>query len=161
MLASCNQNMQSVNSGETLENSPLPAAASERPLAGAAAAPSAEGGGMEIPPIAKAYFMHAWIEALYSVPQNRNPNPAWTSPLKDPAKDRVWCTDCHVDSDVDFTRIPKTRMPFVDQLENDKEFMVELMTKWVTKLNNPEFPAHLKLKTKVTCVTCHAADPRL
>lgn len=152
--------MQNVSSGETLESSPLPVPANSRPLASAATPAAPQGGGMEIPPIAKAYFMHAWVEALYSVPQNKNPNPEWSSPLKDPMNGRVWCTDCHVDSDVDFTKIPKTRMPFVDQLENDKEFMVGLMTKWVTKLNNPEFPAHNKLKTKVTCVTCHASDPR-
>ena len=144
--------MEAVNTGETLDNSPLPAASRN-------AKPLAEAAGAEIPPIAKAYFMHTWVEALYSIPQNKNPNPAWSSPLKDPVDVRVWCTDCHVNTDIDFGKIPKTRLPVVDQLERDKTFMVDLMTKWVTRLNSDEFKAKAKLKGEVKCLTCHATDP--
>ena len=33
--------------------------------------------------------MHMWVEALYSTPGNKHPNPNWQSPLKDPENGRV------------------------------------------------------------------------
>jgi hypothetical protein len=48
----------------------------------------------------------------------------------------------------------------VDQFEQDREFMKELMTKWVARLNSDEFFAKAKLKQPVVCTTCHATDPR-
>ena len=100
-----------------------------------------------------------WVEALYSVPQNKHPNPKWQSPLQDPVNGRVWCTDCHVSGQVDFAKIPKMRDPMVDDLEKDKTFMVGLMKKWVARLNSDEFGAKAKLKGPVTCLTCHATNP--
>ena len=100
VLAACSQNVETVSNGGTLENAPAPAATGDRPLAvpeGAAAA-----GEAEVPPFVKAYFMHMFVEALYSVPGNNNPNPNWASPLKDPVNGRVWCTDCHTDPSLDF-----------------------------------------------------------
>src|SRR5262249_18481981 len=126
MLAGCSQNIEVVNSGERLEDSPKPAADSN-------AAPLARQGDAEdkskIPPFVKAYFMHMWVEALYSRPQNKHPNPNWQSPLKDSVNGRVWCTDCHVSGQIDFSKIPKVRNPMVTDLERDKEFMVGLMKK--------------------------------
>src|SRR5258705_13531001 len=87
LLSGCNQNMEVVSSGETLENSPKPVADSNtKPLAAAAA-----DGEADIPPFVKAFFMHTWVEALYGpgLPPNKNPNPKWESPLKDPANGRV------------------------------------------------------------------------
>jgi hypothetical protein len=157
-LAGCSQNIEVVNSGERLEDSPKPAADPN-------AAPLARAGGAEeepkVPPFVKAYFMHMWVEALYSTPGNKHPNPNWQSPLKDPVNGRVWCTDCHTSGQVDFEKIPKMRTPMVDAFENDKEFMVGLMKKWVAKLNNPDFGAKAKLKGEVTCLTCHATNPEL
>src|SRR5262245_4894492 len=90
LVAGCSQNIEVVNSGERLEDSPKPAADTKT-------APLARSGANDeepkIPPFVKAYFMHMWVEALYSKPQNKNPNPNWQSPLKDPENDRVWCTD--------------------------------------------------------------------
>src|SRR5207244_12843779 len=60
------------------------------------------------------------------LPKNKHPNPKWQSPLKDPEAGRVWCTDCHGDK-FDFSRMPKQRFPQVDALEQDHEFMVDLM----------------------------------
>ena len=157
VLTGCDQNMEVVNSGETLENSPKPVGdPNAKPLAAAAA----DGEG-EIPPFVKAFFMHTWVEALYSPdpPPNKNPNPNWESPLKDPVKGRVWCTDCHVNTDIDFTKIPKMRTPQVADLENNKAFMVALMKKWVARLNSDQFGAKAKLKGPVTCLTCHATNP--
>ena len=156
LLAGCNQNVEVVEPGETLENSPKPVVNPEdRPLA-ALVPPTDE---PKVPPFVKAYFMHMWVEALYSTPQNKNPNLKWVSPLADPEKGRVWCTDCHISGQVDFEKIPKMRMPLVDQYENDKEFMADLMKKWVARLNSDEFNAKAKLKSPVNCLTCHATPP--
>jgi len=156
LLTACSQNMDTANSGERLEDSPKPVvdpnAAPLAPLGNTEEAP-------KIPPFVKAYFMHMWVEALYSVPQNKHPNPKWQSPLQDPVNGRVWCTDCHVSGQVDFAKIPKMRDPMVDDLEKDKTFMVGLMQKWVARLNSDEFGAKAKLKGPVTCLTCHATNP--
>src|ERR1043166_6061321 len=106
-LAGCSQNVDVDNSGERLEDSPKPAVDPN-------AAPLARAGAEEqpkIPPFVKAYFMHMWVEALYSTPQNKHPNPNWQTPLKDPVNGRVWCTDCHMDPTIDFSKIPKMRNP--------------------------------------------------
>ena len=157
LLAGCSQNIEVVSSGERLEDSPKPAADSN-------AAPLARAGSDDqpkIPPFVKAYFMHMWVEALYSTPQNKHPNPAWQSPLKDPVNGRVWCTDCHTSGQIDFSKIPKMRTPMVDDFEKDKDFMVDLMKKWVARLNSADYGAKAKLKGSVTCLTCHETNPEL
>jgi hypothetical protein len=159
LSSGCNQNLEVVNSGERLEDSPKPVAdPNARPLARAGDDASGE---KKIPPFVKAYFMHMWVEALYGKPQNKNPNPHWESPLIDPQNGRVWCTDCHTSGQIDFEKIPKMRDPMVGDLEKDKEFMVGLMKKWVARLNSDEFFAKAKLKGTVTCLTCHATNPAL
>src|SRR5438105_2665062 len=147
LLSGCNQNMEVVNSGETLENSPKPVAdPNARPLGKADPDPS----DIEVPPFVKAFFMHTWVESLYMPPPNKNPNPNWESPLLDPVNGRVWCTDCHVNTDIDFGKIPKMRTPEVGQLESNKQFMAALMKKWVARLNSDQFGAKAKLKGPVT-----------
>jgi hypothetical protein len=159
LLAGCSQNIEVANSGERLTDSPKPAAdPNAAPLARPGNATSDE---PKVPPFVKAYFMHMWVEALYSTPQNKHPNPAWQSPLKDPVNGRVWCTDCHTSGQVDFSKIPKMRSPMVEDFEKDHEFMVDLMKKWVTRLNSDEFGAKAKLKGTVTCLTCHETNPEL
>ena len=155
LLAGCSRNVEMVNSGERLEDSPKAAADSGAPLARA----GSTGDEPKIPPFVKAYFMHMWVEALYSTPQNKHPNPSWQSPLKDPENGRVWCTDCHTSGQIDFSKIPKMRNPMVDDLEKDRDFMAGLMKKWVARLNSDEFSAKAKLKGPVTCLTCHATNP--
>ena len=66
-----------------------------------------------------------------------------------------------------FDRAPETifqyllaRFPQVDALENDHAFMVDLMTKWVERLNSDDHDAKKKLKGPVQCITCHETDPR-
>ena len=154
IVAGCNQNVESVSTGERLEDFPPPVRTAENPLA-------REGGPneAEVPPFVKAFFMHTWVEALYGLPANKNPNPDWRSPLVDPVNGRVWCTDCHVSGSVDFSQIPKQRVPLVDQLENDHEFMADLMRKWVERLNSEEYGARQKLVGTVSCLTCHETNP--
>ena len=162
LLGSCNQNMEYVDGGERLEDAPSPAAQN-----GSVLGPPrldlemvSEGDG-EVPPFVKAYFMHTWVEALYGPPQNRTPNPDWASPLIDPVENRVWCTDCHVSGQVDFEKIPKIRVPLVEKYEKDRPFMIELMKKWVGRLNSDRYGAKAKLRYPVNCLTCHATDPSL
>ena len=103
MLGSCNQNMDVVRNGEAFSESPKPAAkAGDRPLAAAVS-----GGDVQVPPFVKAYFMQHFVAALYSKPQNFNPNPKWSSPLTDPENGRVWCTDCHKGTQLNFANMPK------------------------------------------------------
>jgi hypothetical protein len=157
LLCSCDQNMEVVRNGEMLANSPKPTSNPDaRPLAGASGGGS---GMMDVPPFVKAYFMHMFVEALYSKPQNKHPNPNWESPLLDPVNGRVWCTDCHVSNQIDFEKIPKQRTPMVDPFEQDKQFMAGLMKKWVARLNSDEFGAKQKLKKEVNCLTCHETNP--
>src|SRR5262252_9031201 len=125
LLAGCSQNIEVVSSGERLADSPKPKIDSNVAPLARAAADGAEDKS-KIPPFVKAYFMHMWVEALYSLPQNKHPNPNWQSPLKDPADGRVWCTDCHMSGQIDFSKIPKMRHPLVDDLEKDKTFMAGL-----------------------------------
>jgi hypothetical protein len=164
LFAGCDQNVTRVGGNERLEDAPpIKVDPNARPLGGAAPPLSDEAmpPGMEgkIPPFHKVFFMHQFVEALYSVPKNKMPNPKWQSPLKDPENGRVWCTDCH-GANFNFAAMPKQRTALTEMLENDHEFMVELMTKWVGRLNSDEFRAKAKLKGPVQCTTCHEKDPR-
>lgn len=161
LAAGCSQNMEEVSTGERLEDAQPPATIADSPLALPPVFSEASVGAGEddAPPFVKAFFMHTWVEALYSVPANQNPNPDWTSPLLDSETGRVWCTDCHVSGQVNFENIPKQRVPMVDQYENDLEFMADLMRKWVARLNSDEYGARAKLRETVTCLTCHETNP--
>jgi hypothetical protein len=161
VLAGCDQNVTRVGGNERWEDAaPIKVDPKAKPLAGAGGAGEGAVPGMgKVPPFVKVFFMHQFVEALYSVPKNKHPNPKWESPLKDPSNNRVWCTDCHGDK-FDFAKMPKQRFPQVDALEQDHEFMVDLMTKWVARLNSDEFGAKEKLKGPVQCTTCHETDPR-
>lgn len=158
MMYACNQNMESVNTGETLESAPKPVAdPNAHPFAAPEGVPESQV--REVPPFVKAYFMHMFVEALYGTPGNSNPSPTWKSPLKDATNGRVWCTDCHTSGQVNFANIPKRRLPMVDEFEKDREFMTDLMKKWVARLNSDDYMAKGKLATEVTCLTCHATQP--
>ncbi len=162
-IGACSQNIETIFDGERLEDSVALAPAGGNPLRfspeEAALAAAASDEEPEVPPFVKAFFMHTWVEALYSVPANNNPNPDWTSPLLDPVNNRVWCTDCHVSGQVNFENIPKQRLPLTDVYENDHEFMADLMRKWVARLNSDEYFAKAKLSGPVECLTCHATHP--
>jgi hypothetical protein len=165
LLCGCNQNIELVSNGETLDSAAKPVVdPNARPLAsadGRGAPAGGRRGGMPNPEemMGKAYLMHNFVEALYSAPKNGNPNPKWESPLKNPGNGRVRCSDCHISSTMNFDNFPNQRVDMVDKFEGDKAFMVDLMKKWVAKLNNDEFGAKDKLKGPVTCLTCHATNP--
>ena len=160
LIAACNQNIERISDGPRLEDGPQ----REGPLASPLTMPEfsagdEEGEEADAPPFVKAFFMHTWVEALYSLPTNRNPKSHWNSPLIDPVNGRVWCTDCHVSGQVNFANIPKQRLPLVDMYENDPDFMADLMRKWVGRLNSDDYGASAKLSGTVTCLTCHETNP--
>jgi hypothetical protein len=159
LFTACSQNIDTAGSGEKLSDSPKPVVDPNAAPLASAAGPAGADGQPKVPPFVKAYFMHMFVEALYSTPGNKHPNPNWQSPLKDPEKGRVWCTDCHKSQQVDFEKIPKVRNPMVDSFESDKAFMVDLMKKWVARLNSDDYDAKARLKGPVTCLTCHATNP--
>jgi len=156
IAGSCNQNMEVVHSDERLTDAPKPPKRDDdRPLAAAV-----REGEVKVPPFVKAYFMQHFVAALYSKPQNFNPNPNWSSPLKDPESGRVWCTDCHKGAQLNFANMPQIeKNPMIEQLEKNKTFMADLMRKWVARLNSDEFDAKPKLKQQVNCLTCHETNP--
>jgi len=156
LLASCSQHMTPVSNGEMFSESAKPVAPSNaRPLAAAVSE-----GDVQVPPFVKAYFMQHFVAALYSTPQNFNPNPKWASPLKDPQNGRVWCTDCHKDAQLNFANMPVIeKNPMIAQVEKNKAFMADLMRKWVARLNSDQFDAKAKLKHPVDCLTCHETNP--
>ena len=160
--ASCSQNVETVTTGERLEDSQAPIPIGGNPLSfspGETLTGAAEDGEAEAPPFVKAFFMHTWVEALYGIPANNNPNPNWISPLLDSVNGRVWCTDCHISGQVNFENIPKQRLPLTEVYENDHEFMADLMRKWVARLNSDEYFAKVKLARPVDCLTCHETHP--
>jgi hypothetical protein len=163
LLLGCNQNAESVNTGETLESGPKPVAGSGTlSEADAPRGPMQGGEGGRPDPqemFNKAYFMQHFVAALTSTPTNNNPNPKWSSPLKDAQGAKISCGDCHTKADMSGLP-PQPSSPAIEKMHADKAFMVDLMEKWVAKLNNPEFGAKAKLKAEVTCTTCHATDPR-
>ena len=105
ILSSCNQNMETVRNGEALSASPKTGCqhqcASARHSHGGDAMP-------DVPPFVKAYFMHQFVEALYSTPQNFNPNPKWaTHAVRSRKRTGVDCTDCHVNTQNRFREDPQ------------------------------------------------------
>ena len=87
--------------------------------------------------------MQHFVAALTSLPSNNNPNPKWSSLLKDLDAGKVKCGDCHTKADMSGLS-QQQNSPAIEQLHANKEFMVDLMTKWVAKLNNPDFGARMR-----------------
>ena len=108
--------------------------------------------------IAKVHFMKKFVAALTQLPENMTPNPKYEPLLKDPGRP-LSCADCHDPTKVDMERM-KAQDPgyeAVQQFRRSPRFMMELMTKWVERLNAQHGD---KLTRKVTCTDCHSVDPR-
>ena len=154
-LSGCSQNIEVVNSGETLEDSPKPAAdPNVKPLAAAAA--NAEG---EDPAVREG-VLHAYVGRgpLQSAAEQASESELAVAS----ERSREWTRVVH--------RLPRhTGYRFFEDSEDAdphgrrsgerQDFMVGLMKKWVARLNSDEFGAKAKLKGTVTCLTCHATNP--
>ncbi|MFQ5844603.1 MAG: hypothetical protein ACE5JG_06390 [Planctomycetota bacterium] len=110
--------------------------------------------------MAYAYFMTTFLRALRERPTtNREPARDWSPLLRDPAGRQPRCSTCHtepavrgMDHLVDADPLPRPA-----RYAADHEFMVDLMQKWVSKLNRR---ARRHLRKAVTCTDCHETDPR-
>jgi len=108
--------------------------------------------------MAKIHFMKKFVKALTEVPGNTHPAADWEPILKDGAEP-ISCKHCHKDPTLDMEKMAQAdpgNTPLVQQLRRSP-FMVDLMEKWVERLNGWYGD---RLKKPVTCTTCHAVDPK-
>jgi LSD1 subclass zinc finger protein len=106
-----------------------------------------------------AYFMTTFLRALKEKPTtNREPAELWKPLLTEAGAQALRCSTCHAGTAIArMDGMMDARLPRPEAAARDKEFMVDLMEEWVTKLNR-EASEHL---TKaVTCIDCHDRDPR-
>ncbi|MGQ0613225.1 MAG: hypothetical protein ACT4PV_05750 [Planctomycetaceae bacterium] len=105
------------------------------------------------------YFMTTFLRALEEKPAtNRGPAARWQPLLKEPGT--VRCSSCHKDefgAAMDKNVLGARDLPRPPRLADDKVFMVDLMEKWVEKLNRE---ARDQLTKVVVCQDCHENDPR-
>ena len=109
---------------------------------------------------AYAYLMTAFLRALREAPlTNKEPARDWTPLLRDPGLRQPLCSTCHAEPNIraldrlaDAPALPRPAL-----LVDDHDFMVELMQRWVSKLNRN---AGKYLDSAVSCVDCHERDPR-
>ena len=104
-------------------------------------------------------LMARFTAALSERPKNENPAPNWRPLLKDTSAGVKNCALCHGEVG---KRMESEAPEYLKQAHSakhhgDKAFMVDLMTRWVERLNRE---AADKLVKKVTCLDCHADDPR-
>jgi len=106
---------------------------------------------------AKAHFMKKFVAALVKTPQNRAPNPQWSSPLREGAAP-IDCADCHDPAkyNVEGMKASDPGSQAVEAFRNDPSFMIPLMRNWVKRLNSVHGD---RLAAPVTCTTCHEKNP--
>ena len=105
-------------------------------------------------------LMVAFVNALKQPPTNEDSAPGWKPLLKDPATMSMLCAECHGETGVMLEQALSAGSfdlarpePYAD----NKEFMVHLMERWVTRLNRDVGPL---LRKAVVCIDCHDRDPR-
>ena len=109
---------------------------------------------------AYAYLMTTFLRALREAPlTNKEPARDWTPLLRDPGLRLPLCSTCHTEPNIraldrlaDAPALPRPAF-----LVDDHDFMVDLMQRWVSKLNRN---AGKYLASAVSCVDCHERDPR-
>jgi hypothetical protein len=104
-----------------------------------------------IPPL-----MVRFVKALRERPQNANPARSWRPLLKDPSGSSMLCSVCHASAGAAMERnIASFDRPPPAGL--DRQFMINLMERWVRELN-----VNMKdqLVKAVGCIDCHEIDPR-
>lgn len=104
-----------------------------------------------IPPL-----MIRFVKALSSKPENENPAQGWKPLLKESAS--VSCGTCHGQIGAAMEKnLASLDGPVPAEAEENREFMVKLMERWVRELNRQ---AKDQLVKAVVCVDCHDVDPR-
>jgi len=106
---------------------------------------------------ATVHFMKKFVAALREPPDNALPNPSWQPLLRDPAQP-FDCSRCHDPNSLDLDAMIRIDpgAEAAAPLRAARGFMIQLMTKWVARLNRD----HAAMLTEpVTCKSCHAIDP--
>lgn len=107
-----------------------------------------------------AYFMTTFLRALKEKPTtNREPAEQWKPLLTEAGAEALRCSTCHAGTSIARMDglMKQPPLPRPEAAARDKEFMVDLMEKWVEKLNQEAAP---HLRNAVTCLDCHDRDPR-
>lgn len=104
-------------------------------------------------------LMARFSAALTEKPRNASPAPGWRPLLKDRAPGIKVCSFCHGDTGkkMEADAVAFLEKPHAERYAGDEAFMITLMERWVKRLNATVGD---KLVKKVTCVDCHAEDPR-
>lgn len=103
-------------------------------------------------------LMIRFVKALKEPPKNQNPAANWKPLLKDPSTPAMLCSVCHGDSGKGMERsLAQFDQPPPKAFSQNKAFMVNLMERWVERLNREAKPY---LAKAVVCLDCHDTDPR-
>jgi hypothetical protein len=104
-------------------------------------------------------LMVNFVSALKEKPQNKNPAANWKPLLKDPTTSSMLCASCHgrIGERMEQNLAQLTSKGRNPKYADDKQFMVDLMERWVEKLNKH---AGGLLTKAVVCLDCHDTDPR-
>ncbi|MHC4134366.1 MAG: hypothetical protein ACYS0K_05220 [Planctomycetota bacterium] len=103
-------------------------------------------------------LMIRFVKALKARPTNQNPAANWKPLLKDPNTPAMLCSVCHGDSGKRMEQsVGQFDKPPPKEYAQNKAFMVNLMERWVERLNREAKPYLVKA---VVCLDCHDSDPR-
>jgi len=126
---------------------------------GAGGAPPHAGGGADrgASSAAKSHFMKKFVKALTEPPENKWANGKYKPLLKD-ASNPLACANCHDPEkyNVEGMKAMDPGHHKVQRFRENPNFMVQLMRKWVARLNQLHAD---KLTKRVECADCHAIDP--
>lgn len=103
-------------------------------------------------------LMIRFVKALKERPKNQNPAANWKPLLKDPSTPAMLCSVCHVDTGKAMEQnLARFDQPPPKEFAQNKAFMVNVMERWVHRLNSE---AKSYLSKAVVCLDCHDTDPR-
>jgi len=106
-----------------------------------------------IPPL-----MIRFVKALREPPENPNPAEGWKPLLKDPSTTSMFCGVCHGQVGLSMEKnIDALDGPEPPEVDENPQFMINLMERWVRELNKRMKDQLVKA---VSCTDCHETDPR-
>jgi hypothetical protein len=104
-------------------------------------------------------LMVNFVSALKEKPKNGNPAANWKPLLKDPSTSSMLCATCHgaIGGRMEQNLAQLTAKGRNPKYADNKALMIDLMERWVEKLNKS---AGGLLTKAVVCLDCHDTDPR-
>ncbi|MEE8105063.1 MAG: hypothetical protein V3T86_05970 [Planctomycetota bacterium] len=107
--------------------------------------------------VATSYLMGRFVAALSEKPTSAEPSPRW-APLLAKGAETIGCADCHPPpADAKAMAGWNDGVNAAEPFRSDKDFMIDLMEAWVSKLNDDMGD---RLRKAVVCRDCHQRDPR-